>query len=88
MKTERKRIQKVGICVGSSDRQRASIARQGLQASHERFVESPRYIELSSASLTKKEPSHDCMVYVKCCGSWVKCPWSIVKGAEYNNWKY
>lgn len=90
MKTERKRIQRSGVCVGSSDRQRASIARQGLQASHERFVESPRYIELSTASLTKKKPTKDCMVYVWCIDGWVKAPWSLVEGAGYadGKWKY
>lgn len=88
METKRARIKQRGILCSSSDKERHMIAKEGRQAAHEQFINSPRYIELKSAPTTRKEPSHDCMVYVKCCGTWVKCPWSIVKGAGFNNWKY
>lgn len=85
----RQRFVKVsGVKVGSSDKQSHLDAKAALRSNHEMFMASKIHEEIMASPYEKKEPTSECIVQVKCFGSWVKCPWSIVKGAGFTNWKY
>lgn len=77
-----------GIKVGSSNRESLLASREALRSSHEMFMASKIREEIMATPYEKKEPTSECIVQVKVFGSWIKCPWSIVKGAQFNNWKY
>jgi len=85
----RQRFMKVsGVRVGSSDKQSHLDAKAALRSNHEMFMASDLRKEIMATPYERKEPTSECIVQVKVFGAWIKCPWSIVKGAQFNNWKY
>lgn len=77
-----------GVKVGSSDKQSHLDAKAALRSNHEMFMASEIHEKIMATPYQKKEPTSECIVQVKVFGNWVKCPWSIVKGAGFTNWKY